>query len=60
MPVYEFDAKVEAPTLEEASAKMKAAAILMRKLKTAEIVKLAHVVEHEPVKTAMAKKALGV
>ncbi len=40
--------------------KLDALKVLAGKLKTNELKRLAHVVEHEPMKTALAKKALGL
>ena len=51
---------IEAATQEEATEKLKAATILMKKLKAKEIAKLAEVVEKDPIKTAFAKKAMGL
>lgn len=60
MPKFNYDITVEAPTENEADSKMKAASVLLAKLNTNEISKLAHIVQNDPVKTALAKKALGV
>ncbi len=59
MPNYDYDVKIEAATEEEADTKMKAVLVLIKKLKANEIAKLAYVLEHEPIKTAMARQALG-
>lgn len=59
MPNYDYDVKIEAATEEEADTKMKAALYLIKKLKANEIAKLAYVLEKEPIKTAMARQALG-
>lgn len=60
MNKYSFDVSIEASSQEEALTKVKAASILMQKLKPNEISKLAEVVKNDPVKTAIAKKALGL
>jgi len=56
--VFEFDLKIEAPTANEAQRKAKAGGILIARLKTDELEKLAHVVLHEPQKLALARKFL--
>ncbi len=60
MNKYNFDISIEAATEQEAIEKLKAASALMQKLKINEIKKLAEVVKNDPVKTAFAKKALGL
>jgi hypothetical protein len=60
MNKYPFDVTVEASSQEEAVAKVKAASILMQKLKANEITRLAEVVKNDPIKTTIAKKALGL
>jgi hypothetical protein len=60
MPKFSYDIVVEAPTEDEADNKMKAVTVLLAKLNTKELSKLAHIVQNDPVKTALAKKALGV
>ncbi len=60
MPNYSFDLKIEAANQEEATEKLQATIILMQKLKAKELRKLADVVKNDPVKTAIAKKALGL
>lgn len=60
MPKFKYEIEVEAPTEHEAQSKLKSAVTLMTKLNTKEIVKLADIVKNDPVKTALAKKALGV
>lgn len=57
---YTFEISIEAQAQEEASQKIQAASTLMQKLSAREIVKLAEVVKNDPVKTALAKKALGL
>lgn len=60
MSKFSFDIAIEAPTHQEAEAKLKAASLLMQKLKANEITRLAEVVRNDPVKTALAKRALGL
>ena len=60
MNKYQFKIEVEAQGPADAELKLKAAATLMKHLKLAEIRKLAEIVEKDPVKTALAKKYLGV
>jgi hypothetical protein len=60
MPKFSYDMVIEAPTEKEADSKMASATIVLSKLNTNELAKLAHIVKNDPVKTALAKKALGV
>jgi hypothetical protein len=60
MNKYSFDVNIEAETQAEAEVKLTAASTLMQKLKAREIAKLAEVVKNDPVKTALAKRALGL
>lgn len=57
---YTFEINIEAQSQGEAEVKLTAATILMQKLTAREIGKLADVVKRDPVKTNMAKKALGL
>jgi len=57
---YSFEINIEAQTEQEASVKVQAASTLMQKLAAREIAKLAEVVKNDPVKTTLAKKALGL
>ena len=57
---YNFEISIEASSAEDAQAKLKAASTLMQKLKTYELSKLADVVRNDPIKTTIAKKALGL
>jgi hypothetical protein len=57
---YTFEISIEALTQEDALQKIQAASTLMQKLSAREISKLAEVVKNDPVKTALAKKALGL
>lgn len=60
MNKYSFDITIEAITQQEAEAKLKAASVLMQKLKANEITRLADVVKNDSVKTTLAKKYLGL
>jgi len=51
---------IEAATEKEADTKMKALTVLASKLSPKELEKLADIIKNDPVKTALAKKALGV
>jgi hypothetical protein len=57
---YSFEVSIEAQTQGEAEVKLAAASVLMQKLKAREIAKLADVVKNDPMKTSLAKKALGL
>lgn len=60
MKKYGYDISIEAASEAEADTKMKALISLASKLSAKELDKLAWIVKNDPVKTAMAKKALGV
>lgn len=60
MNKYRYDISIEAKSESEAEAKMKALTLLASKLSEKELTKLAHVIKHDPVKTMLAKKYLGV
>jgi hypothetical protein len=60
MKEYSYTINIAAKKEEEAHEKMKALIILASKLNSTELSKLAHVIKHDPVKTALAKKYLGV
>ena len=60
MKKFHYDISIEAKTESEAEAKMTALTTLASKLSQGEVTKLAHIVKHDPVKTALAKKYLGV
>lgn len=57
---YNYTITITAKTEAEAVEKMKALTVLASKLTSKELAKLAHIVQHDPVKTAMAKTYLGV
>lgn len=60
MTKFKYTFNIEAPTEKEAEIKMTSLTVLASKLSTKELEKLAHIVKTDPVKTAMAKSALGV
>lgn len=60
MKKYNYDFAITAAAEKDADAKIKALSILASKLTSTELTKLANVVSTDPVKTAMAKKYLGV
>lgn len=59
MKKYKYELSLEAMSEVEAETKIRALAILASKLKPHELEKMAHVLVHDPVKTALAKKFLG-
>ena len=60
MKKFSYDISIEARTEQEADSKMTALTTLASKLSVTELAKLAHIIKHDPVKTALAKKYLGV
>lgn len=60
MPTYEFELKIQATSIEAATRKANAGAVLLENLSTEEIEKLAYVVRNEPEKLALARKFLGL
>lgn len=60
MNKYSYDLDISARTEQEADTKMKALTVLAAKLSDKELEKLAYVVQNEPGKTALAKRALGL
>jgi len=60
MAKHTYEVSIEAVSEQEAIEKLKAATILMQKLKVNEMRKLADIVKNDPIKTALAKKALGL
>lgn len=60
MPLYPFNLKLEASSQDEADIKAKAVGIMLKKLKTKELAKLADILENDPITTYMAKKKLGL
>lgn len=59
MEKFNYTMSIEAPAKQEADTKMKALTVLASKLNAKELEKLAWVVKNDPVKTALAKQALG-
>ena len=60
MKKFQYDISIEAKMQTEADAKMTALTTLASKLSQPELTKLAHIVKHDPLKTALAKKYLGI
>jgi hypothetical protein len=60
MKKFTYELTIEAPQEQEAEAKMKALAILANGLTAEELSRLAHIVKHDPVKMALAKRYLKV
>jgi hypothetical protein len=60
MEKFTFNITIEAKSQNEANDKMIAISILASKLSEKELTRMAHIIKHDPVKTAMAKKYLGV
>lgn len=58
--IHEYNMKIEAKTESEATEKMKALTVLASKLSANELSGLAHVVKNDPIKTAIAKKYMGL
>ena len=60
MDTYQYDINIIAPTETEADSKMQAIVTIVSRLTVQELNRLAFIVEHDPVKTALAKRYLGV
>lgn len=61
MATHKFnDVPVESGTQAEAAEKLRYALVLTKHFKAHELKRLAQVAEHEPLKVAIAKKALGL
>ena len=60
MKPFNYTLTITAKEKKDADEKLKALTILASKLSIKELVKLAHIVQNDPVKTAMAKTYLGV
>jgi len=60
MKDYKYGFTIKASTEAEADTKIQALTVLAAKLSAKELDKLASVVKNDPVKTALAKRALGV
>lgn len=60
MAKVNYKITLEGATEKEADAKMQALTVIAKKLSAKELLKLADIIQNDPVKTAMAKQALGV
>ncbi len=60
MKKFNYELTIEAKEEKEAEAKMTALTALASGLTVQELTKLAHMIKHDPVKTALAKKYLKV
>jgi hypothetical protein len=60
MSKHKYEIQIEAATEKDADTKMKALTVLASKLSARELDKLADIIKNDPVKTQLAKKALGV
>jgi hypothetical protein len=60
MKTFKYEIEIEASNTQEAEAKMSALSTLASRLKANELLRLAYIVKNDPVKTALAKKYLGV
>lgn len=60
MKSYSYKITLEEKSEQDADAKIEALSILGKKLSVKELSKLAHIVKTDPVKTALAKRYLGV
>ena len=60
MKKYQYTMTIEAKTETEADGKMQSLTVLASRLSEKELTKLAYVIKYDPVKTALAKKYLGV
>ena len=60
MNTFNYEIDIQATTKEEAQSKIKSVCDLLKKLNEKELSKLAYIVMNDPIKTAFAKRALGV
>jgi GTP-sensing pleiotropic transcriptional regulator CodY len=60
MEKHTYEITLNTATEVEAEIKMKALVVLAQSLSAKELNKLSHIVKHDPIKTALAKKYLGV
>jgi len=60
MEKFNYELAIAANNEAGADTKMQALTVLAAKLSAKELEKLAHIVKNDPIKTALAKKALGV
>lgn len=59
MPKHSYDIEINASSEQEADAKMKAVMVLLSKLSSRELEKLAYIIQNDPKTTALAKQFLG-
>jgi hypothetical protein len=60
MSKYSYELQLSASSEKEADKKMSALTIIASKLSEKELEKLADIIKNDPIKTAFAKKALGI
>lgn len=60
MNAFEYEISVAANSEAEAEEKMQALTVLAAKLNAKELSKLVHILKHDPIKTALARKYLGL
>lgn len=60
MNKFRYEITIQAATAQDAEEKLRAASTLMERLQVRELKRLADVVQNDPVKTAIAKRALGL
>lgn len=60
METFKYELAISAGTEHEADIKAQALSVLASRLSAKELEKLAYIVKNDPIKTALAKKALGV
>jgi len=60
MKKFHYDMTIDAKEEKEADTKMAAITVLVSALTAQELSRLAHIIKHDPVKTALAKKYLKV
>ncbi len=60
MTKFSYDLEISATNENEADTKMEALTTLAMKLSAKELEKLAYIVKHDPIKTAIAKQALSL
>jgi hypothetical protein len=60
MPKFNYETEIEEVTENLADAKMKAVIVLLSRLSTKELEKLAHIIQNDPKTTALAKQFLGL
>lgn len=59
MNSFEFELEVPAQTSDEATEKMQALLVFLKKLNVKELKNMARILQHDPIKTALAKKYLS-